>query len=72
MEAVRGGAMADAPFAWEDLAKYKAEGRFLTDIPTISERSSPRGTTFTGCWSRRWAAPSTRSWSTCSAMTTTS
>lgn len=25
--------MADAPFAWDDLAKYKAEGRFLDGYP---------------------------------------
>jgi phosphatidylserine/phosphatidylglycerophosphate/cardiolipin synthase-like enzyme len=25
--------MADAPFAWEDLAQYKAEGRFLDGYP---------------------------------------
>ena len=25
--------MADAPFAWEDLARYKAEGRFLDGYP---------------------------------------
>ena len=25
--------MADTPFAWEDLAKYKAEGRFLDGYP---------------------------------------
>ena len=25
--------MADVPFAWEDLARYKAEGRFLDGYP---------------------------------------
>src|ERR1700761_5465364 len=29
----RGVTMADAPFAWEDLAKYKAEGRLLDGYP---------------------------------------
>src|SRR4029079_18660682 len=29
----RGVTMADTPLVWEDLAKYKAEGRFLDGYP---------------------------------------
>jgi hypothetical protein len=43
--------MADVPFAWEDLARYKAEGRFLDGYPDDQRTFFAPGITFTSFWS---------------------
>ena len=58
--------MADTPFVWDDLAQYKAEGRFPGRLSRRrKQRSFAPRTTSTACPWRRWAAHSTPSWLTC-------
>jgi len=64
--------MADAPLQWEDLAKYKAEGRFLDGYPDDQRTSFAPRDNVHGLLVALLDSASTLSWSTCSAMTTTS